>query len=112
MREIKFRAWFKKQKKLSSPFLLELMSNALQIGMIEENVVLQQFTGLHDKNGKEIYEGDIVRYSIEGDMQDEPIEVDMFNLREGLNEGDHYMRIDGDSITVIGNIYETPGLLN
>ena len=77
----------------------------------KDEYILMQFTGLLDKNGKEIYEGDLIKYSIHGDIQTMPLEVEMFNLVVGINESDAYMRIDEDSIEVIGNIYENPTLL-
>ncbi len=57
-RPIKFRVWLPAIKKLSYPFDLFHFPP-------EENLVgcpIMQFTGLHDKNGKEIWEGDIIEF--------------------------------------------------
>ena len=62
MREIKFRAWLEPEKKMNNG-LFGLRSDgevSFQSNNPEFNVILMQYTGLKDKNGKEIYEGDIV----------------------------------------------------
>ncbi len=68
MREIKFRAWGKIEKKMFYPaFLCEdgitLGKNGWANNILRDEYDLMQFTGLLDKNGKEIYEGDIVLYT-------------------------------------------------
>ena len=60
-REIKFRAWDEVSEKMLNwnDFLETNMKNTF-IAPESTGLILMQYTGLHDKNGKEIYEGDIV----------------------------------------------------
>jgi uncharacterized phage protein (TIGR01671 family) len=115
MREIKFRAWIPEEKQMYTwnPRFFSDMSPVTGFSdefPSDDSVILMQYTGLHDKNGKEIYEGDIVTLSIQGIPQI-PLETIIWNNTQGgfalfFQEVDPYFRVDLDSIEVIGNIYE------
>lgn len=119
MRDIKFRAWDKKQKYMAvqgDPDLETIQSFMFHFGKCE----LMQYIGLKDKNDKEIYEGDIVVFY---DMKDEPIQIkfDKGSFGWFVYEEKPYsdfisiQRLRGDDIKmleIVGNIYETPELLD
>lgn len=159
MRPIKFRVWDKKEKKWYEPVYeayngkLHDLSISLG-GQIQTRTLqqcadmkdwqdgrydLMQYTGLKDKSGKEIYEGDIVRGVVEfpqlltGDTDENSNfrmggevfwDYDRFSLRaiQGMCDPDrpgmvNYFDFVGreletfDDMVVIGNIYESPELL-
>ena len=120
-REIKFRAWDMDKKIMAHDFDQSLSvhypkrltlgasihSLVWDIGLVYET--LMQYAGLKDKNGKEIYEGDIMK-TIYGNYA-----VEFFMGRFEYENFDHY-GVNGESPDleegeVIGNIYENAGLL-
>ena len=107
-RPIKFRAWDKKEKIMRKRWD-ELYPECTK------GLVLMQFTGLLDKNGKEIYEGDIVRSATYASMSADSKALEM-SYEVYFDQGQ--WRIGGAALyawkewsEVIGNIYENSNLL-
>ena len=110
MREIKFRAWDTKDKRWLEDFILGydgvVLANEVCSwkGMYGYEPVLMQYTGLKDKNGKEIYEGDIVQYGHGNYKHTERFVVEFDPDGYGVLSESTY------ACKVIGNIYENPEL--
>ncbi len=125
MREIKFRVWGIHQKSMKQDITLEALkcfgttiNNSINSEVCKSGVVVMQFTGLKDKNGKEIYEGDIVvdtNYQVKIPMGiiewfDKPIPGFCFQIKKNMDiYGDEYE--DWNDLEVIGNIHKNPELL-
>ena len=115
MREIKFRAWDKFMKFMWGTDVcyqghLATFFKEYQDAVDGENEpILMQYTGLKDKNGKEIYEGDIVKKEwIEFTNKEHREQiVDVQWITNGYGAIFH----EPEKLEVIGNIYENPGLL-
>lgn len=81
-------------------------------GWSAEDFTIMQFTGLVDKNGKEIYEGDILSWLALGDTERTPVIWDDKD-NGGFAAGDTYLRgLEVKEAEVIGNIYENKELLD
>ena len=126
MREIKFRAWLETEKRFfyqNDQYLQSFLKRCVRFSSKDApshhekygNYTLMQYTGLKDKNGKEIYEGDILQcpnYNYDPSAGDDPynlIPVEYLNSGFKLNH-EHLDEYHKDS-KVIGNIYENPDLL-
>lgn len=120
-REIKFRAWYPEMKRMfyqdggyytsleyaTWSFPLEIDESNDKRWSLNEDSVLMQFTGLKDKNGKEIWEGDRVMYNV-------PFMVEwcdggfvLVSELSGMKIAIH----PNQELEVIGNIYEHGHLL-
>ncbi len=122
-RDIKFRAWDEVSEKMLNwnEFLDTNMKNTF-IAPESTGLILMQYTGLHDKNGKEIYDGDIItcKQYIGGNFVDYHLEKGFVEFKDGEfgvhREQGYYLSIKklleyNYKIEVIGNIYDNPGLL-
>jgi len=121
MREIKFRAWDTELKEWikeedfaitqDGKILIDVAGREYTVSADKNRIKIVQFTGLLDKNGKEIYEGDII------EINHNPEEVDKGSVSysgscfqvdfQGESEILEYLR----PVEIIGNIYQNKNLL-
>jgi hypothetical protein len=111
MREIKFRIFDGKAMSPCVDLRTMIESFAMVNRKLPEDVHVMQFTGLHDKNGKEIYEGDFVNQVFPATGTVQKGEVIFNRGRFCLNAGTIPDDIVEEISEVIGNIHENPEIL-
>ena len=113
-REIKFRAWDTLSKKMINDVLNLRNQEHNNFGSVlkDKTKIVMQYTGLKDKNGKEIYEGDIVLDVVDNEIWEIIFKEGSFCIGKDNKEEDtlYPQRFPGRYI-VIGNKYENPELL-
>ena len=141
MRDIKFRAWHKDNRRMLDSIDLDGANFRFnndwsesinwsvwdrfksEVIVNEETAILMQYTGLKDMNGTEIYEGDVVSYvaATSGNFsREEGISVVEYKATQYLAAHTAFRpfnlsngrEIKTNSIEVLGNIYESPELLS
>lgn len=111
MRKIAFRVWDSNSGRMFVPTWEEI-GGIVEYPNLNSHFHLMQYTGLKDRNGKEIYEGDIIKH--DGGVE----EVKWYGARQVSDEYSRWIDIgylfdasDIESIEVIGNVYENPELI-
>ena len=119
-REIKFRAWTqgndplfysKTPRMLSNDELSSIGGYYYTFGVDrEEGYTLMQYTGLKDRNGVEIYEGDVVTNN--NHTWEITWKEGCVYLQNTKDNGEWWIGTENQHCEIIGNIYENPELIN
>ena len=126
MREIKFKAWDKNLKRWTNysiaddlPRFYDKHTGCWKTDKEGERFVLSQYTGLKDKNNREIYEGDVIkaisfaRWVGVAKYSDENQAFIFDDLdKKYRGKSTVFMNQFDDGFEILGNIYENPELLD
>lgn len=137
-RELKFRVWHKKRNKYIQNWSFDIIKGADcnngYIGFISsdnesglllkledylpKDIIIQQFTGLLDKNKKEIYEGDIIQTVYNDNSRGKIGEVKWISKADKWDYSGWYsypaelpFGVENNPTEIIGNIFENPELI-
>lgn len=117
MKNIKFRVW----KKSINSYLDDNVTvyNCICNSHLEDDLVWEQYIGIKDKNGKEIYEGDVLSHSVKihehGDVEqwvscvkyvEEQASFQLFDMNDADNAEFDFCDTAIYNLEVVGNIYE------
>jgi uncharacterized phage protein (TIGR01671 family) len=122
MRVPKFRAWDEDSKKMNGNVEIYINKDkTIEVRHKDDKTIVMQSTGLKDKKGKEIYEGDIVKFSdCDDDAYVTPVVWDKNYACFGVSFSGKYpisfdyleeFYTELKDIEVVGNIYENPELV-
>lgn len=117
-REIKFRAWDNLQRKMIENVCV--YHGMVYISPLHDSITTadkaMQLTGILDKHGREIYEGDIIKFEIPRYKAIWEVRWVNFGFRlvDGIGyrllESDQYPKVSEEG-EIIGNIYENPSII-
>jgi uncharacterized phage protein (TIGR01671 family) len=115
MREHKYRAWIPNIQAMIRHREVIERAHLLFEGSLNSSDIVMQYTGLQDKNGVEIYEGDIL-FNNQGVKFIVIYEFGTLKLQEITNQKiiftSNFNGENNKQVEVIGNIYKHPKLLN